>query len=49
MLGKLERLCEEGRGCPGVVDENPLNRVERGGGKGLEMIGMNGGELFGEE
>lgn len=46
LLKDFDRLLTEETGLPVIVAEDPLTCVARGGGKVLEMMDENGGELF---
>ncbi len=49
LLKNLDRLLVEETSIPVIVAEDPLTCVARGGGKALEMIDINNGELFSNE
>lgn len=49
LLHDLDRLLMEETGLPVIIAEDPLTCVARGGGRALEMMDENGGELFSTE
>ncbi len=49
LLKYLDRLLIEETSIPVIIADDPLTCVARGGGKALEMIDINNGELFSNE
>lgn len=49
LLRDLDRLLMEETGLPVIVAEDPLTCVARGGGRALEMMDENGGDLLSSE
>ncbi len=49
LLKNLDRLLVEETSIPVIIADDPLTCVARGGGKALEIIDINNGELFSNE
>jgi len=49
LLRDLDRLLAEETGLPVIIAEDPLTCVARGGGRALEMLDENNGDIFARE
>ncbi len=49
LLHNIDLLLSQATGVPVIIAEEPLTCVARGGGEALEMIDMNGGDIFSNE
>lgn len=49
LLKNIDVLLSQKTGVPVIIAEEPLTCVARGGGEALDMIDMNGGDIFSDE